>query len=102
VNFVLESVEVLCNLSLNYNEIFLYYLRELLRVGRRYDLPASLERSAKAVLPEGCGPLWFNCVATTQKQKLKTDDFKEPSYLIPAVMSTPWKDLQHQAGLHKI
>jgi len=53
---VLESVEVLCNLSLNYNESFGTTLRELLRVGRRYDLPASLERLAKAVHLEGCGP----------------------------------------------
>jgi hypothetical protein len=54
---VLESVEVLCNLSLNYNECFGTTLRELLRVGRRYGLPAFLERSAKAVHLEGCGPL---------------------------------------------
>ena len=37
-------------------------------------MPASLERLAKAVHPEGCGPLyWFNYLATTRKQKLKTD-----------------------------
>jgi hypothetical protein len=49
VILLLESVEVLYNPSLNYNEYPALLLRELLRVGRRYDMPAFLKRSAKAV-----------------------------------------------------
>jgi len=52
-----ESVEVLYNLSLNYNENFLYYLRELLRVGRRCDLPVSRKRSDRRYVLKGCGLL---------------------------------------------
>jgi len=36
VIYFFESVEVLYNLSLNYNEMRSYNLRELLRVGRRF------------------------------------------------------------------
>jgi hypothetical protein len=70
VIYFCESVEVLYNLSLNYNEIRSYNLRELLRVGRRYDVPAFLKRSAKAVHLEGCGRFCYLAVCPLPESKI--------------------------------
>jgi hypothetical protein len=88
VIYFCESVEVLYNLSLNYNESFGTTFRELLRVGRRRDMPASLKRSDKAVHLEGCGLCFMLRIAHYPKARLQKPEQNHFDTLFEASLSS--------------